>query len=235
MTGELKGKPRKSFFSGEKKQKTFVLRPWPGCREAMAGEQKFFGSFFQKRTLFPRVCCLLAGLLPGCASEPPAHIYLLATPAESVADTPQSGADVQLQPVLIPDYLDTTDILLRTGPHQVKASVAGEWGERLSAGIAHALRADLAARLPEDRVTLGPPTDATAQQILLTVDALDMWPDGHCVLIAHWRTGVHAAQGAFAHAAAAQATDESRVALLAGLVEDLAKRIARDERRDADR
>jgi hypothetical protein len=32
------GLRRKNFFSEEKKQKTFVLRPWPGCREAMAGE-----------------------------------------------------------------------------------------------------------------------------------------------------------------------------------------------------
>jgi hypothetical protein len=27
-------KARKFFFSEEKKQKTFIVRPWPGCMEA---------------------------------------------------------------------------------------------------------------------------------------------------------------------------------------------------------
>jgi hypothetical protein len=45
----VKGKARKFFFSEEKKQKTFIIRPWPGYIRAMAGERKFFGSFFQKR------------------------------------------------------------------------------------------------------------------------------------------------------------------------------------------
>jgi hypothetical protein len=41
-----------SFFSEEKKQKTFTLRPWPGCMEAMVEEQKFFASFFSKKKVF---------------------------------------------------------------------------------------------------------------------------------------------------------------------------------------
>jgi hypothetical protein len=43
---------RKFFFSEEKKQKTFNLwiRPHP---QLARKEQKFFGSFFQKRTFLP--------------------------------------------------------------------------------------------------------------------------------------------------------------------------------------
>jgi len=41
---------RKVFFFEKKKQKTFPLRPWPGCMATMAGQQKSFGSFLQKRT-----------------------------------------------------------------------------------------------------------------------------------------------------------------------------------------
>jgi hypothetical protein len=44
-------KERKVFFSEEKKQKTFIFRPWPS-RVGPLQEQKFFGSFFQKRTCF---------------------------------------------------------------------------------------------------------------------------------------------------------------------------------------
>jgi hypothetical protein len=41
---------RKVFFSEEKKQKTFIsLATWATHGDA-AGKQKFFGSFFQKRT-----------------------------------------------------------------------------------------------------------------------------------------------------------------------------------------
>jgi cytochrome c-type biogenesis protein CcmH/NrfF len=45
----------KVFFSEEKKQKTFVLWPWP-VTSIVFKKQKFFGSFFQKRTF------LLSGL-----------------------------------------------------------------------------------------------------------------------------------------------------------------------------
>jgi len=31
-------KEEKQFFFEKKNQKTFALRPWPGCMEAMAGE-----------------------------------------------------------------------------------------------------------------------------------------------------------------------------------------------------
>ena len=49
--------------------------------------------------------------------------------------------------------------------------------------------ADLAARLPSARVFLAPPTQAGAVQVAVNVDALDMWEDGHCVLVAHWSVG----------------------------------------------
>jgi hypothetical protein len=50
------GAGRKAFFSEEKKQKTFIY-------EARLKSQKFFGSFFQKRTSF-----LLQRRLGGLAS-----------------------------------------------------------------------------------------------------------------------------------------------------------------------
>ena len=174
---------------------------------------------------------LLSLLLTGCASSPPPRIYLLATQADHgeniMPDT--TAPTLQVQPILIPDYLDTTDLLLRIGPHEVHASTTGQWGERLSAGIVHALRADLAARLPRDRVTLGPPIDGAAQQILVTVDALDMWPDGRCVLIAHWHTGKRRGQGMFKNTADVNASDEVRVANLAGLIAQLAARIGESQ------
>jgi hypothetical protein len=46
---------RKNFFLEKKKQKTFIhWRTWPWTTYAI--DQKFFGSFFQKRTTFLLNC-----------------------------------------------------------------------------------------------------------------------------------------------------------------------------------
>jgi len=50
LPDEPRKKPKKAFFSEEKKQKTLI----PGARGGLRFEkQKFFGSFFQKRTFLP--------------------------------------------------------------------------------------------------------------------------------------------------------------------------------------
>ena len=116
------------------------------------------------------------------------QIYVLS----DAVDTPMDGTaavgrtELQLERVLVPDYLDTTDILSRAGEHELNASASGRWGERLSLGITHALWADLAARLPQDRVMLARPAAKSARQILVNVDAFDVRPNGHCVLAANW-------------------------------------------------
>ncbi len=117
-----------------------------------------------------------AAWLTACASGPPTRLFLLGTPASTDGPQATDGVPIPLQTVLIPDYLDTTDILARTGPHEITASPTGRWGERLSQGITHALQADLAAHMP----------GAATSQLLVTVDAFDAWTDGHCVLTAHW-------------------------------------------------
>ncbi|HWJ35372.1 MAG TPA: PqiC family protein [Steroidobacteraceae bacterium] len=152
-------------------------------------------------------------IIAGCISRPPPSLYVLSDPGDSAMDANAVVAApvLQLQPVLIPDYLDTTDIDLRVGPHELQASRTGRWGERLSTGITHALRADLAARLPVDSVVLALPAEKSARQILVTVDAFDVWADGHCVLIANWsllesqsRAVLNTGKGTFVTAAAVQ-------------------------------
>jgi uncharacterized lipoprotein YmbA len=93
---------------------------------------------------------------------------------------------VQLQRILLPDYLDTTDLVLRSGAHELKVSPTGRWGERLSIGLTDALAAALAVRLPQDAVVLDPAGEPAARRVLVDVAAFDVWPDGHCVLAASW-------------------------------------------------
>jgi len=107
-----------------------------------------------------------------------------ATPARA-GDSRGPQPRLEVRRILVPDYLDSTDILLRSGRDEVKASVTARWGERLSLGLTDAVGADLAARMPQYAIV----KDASSkpqQQLLITVTALDLWPSGRCVLAASW-------------------------------------------------
>lgn len=131
---------------------------------------------------------LLLAVIGGCSSRPPPILYSLSPAASSAADIAMTTGEpaVQLQPIVIPDYLDTSEILLRSGQNALTVSATGRWAERLSDGLNHALLAGLALRLPRDKVTAAPPTSAAALQILVTVDTFDVRSDGRCTLSASW-------------------------------------------------
>jgi uncharacterized protein len=183
----------------------------------------------------PAVIALLS-LFAGCASHPSRNIYVLNSASNSAVSTAGAAAApvLQLQRVLVPDYLDTTDIFLRVDQHELQASHTGRWGERLSVGITQALRADLADRLPKETVSVGKASDRSARQILVTVDAFDVWADGHCILKANWsletedRAVVKNGQGTFTAPVAGGATggDGAIVSSMANAVGQLADSIA---------
>jgi uncharacterized lipoprotein YmbA len=180
----------------------------------------------------------LISITAGCISHRERqHVYAL----DAALDTPgnaeaaRKGPELQLQRVLVPDYLDTTDILLRVGAHEIRESSTGRFGERLSLGITHALRADLAARLPLDAIALAQPAEKSARQILVTVDVFDVWQNGRCVLAANWsilgadrRAVLNADRGTFitAPAGGGISNDAAIVSAMADAVRQLAERIA---------
>jgi uncharacterized lipoprotein YmbA len=186
--------------------------------------------------LRPLALAAFASIAAGCLSHREyRHIYSLdgavdvPTQARAVAERPV----MQLQRVLIPDYLDTTDILLRVGAHEIHESTTGRFGERLSLGITHALRSDLGSRLPLYTITLAQSAERPAREILVNVDAFEVWPTGRCVLVADWtaldvdRRALSAAdRGTFTTAAGANAGDGAIVAAMANVVRQLADRIA---------
>lgn len=93
---------------------------------------------------------------------------------------------IELQAVTLPDYLDTSDIVLRSGQNELKISETGRWAGRLSDELNRALRADLASRLPDAQVAAAQPPIKSALQIRVTVEAFDVRPDGRFVLSAGW-------------------------------------------------
>ena len=182
------------------------------------------------------IVTLLAGAV-GCASLPPRKIYVLdiANDAAMEASAASAAPGLRLERVVVPDYLDTTDILTRAGGHELQSSQTGRWGERLSLGITHALRADLAVRLPSRIVAGTQPADKTVRQILVSVDRFDVWADGHCILTASWsllerdeRDAVLTGHGAFTTPAAGGGTpgDATVIAAMANAVSQLADGIA---------
>jgi hypothetical protein len=185
----------------------------------------------------PILLLLLICSLSACISDRPRRVYVLsdalASPAVGAAKI--VGPVLQLRRVLVPDYLDTTDIDLRVGEHELRASATARWGERLSLGITHALRADLATRLPMQTVTLEGPAGRSAWQVLVSVAAFDVWPDGRCVLVASW-TILDAQSGAVltagkstlvtGAASRGKLGDARLVAAMAATVAELAGRIA---------
>jgi uncharacterized lipoprotein YmbA len=144
------------------------------------------------RTRFwlPLLLCAAA-----CSSVPPRRIYLLTPPIDPTAPTTTTpsptGAPsapkqlLEVRRVLVPDYLDNADILMRLGRDEVKASGSGRWGERLSLGLTHAIRADLAARLPQYSIVQDG-SGNPQRQLRITITALDLWQNGRCVLSANW-------------------------------------------------
>ena len=131
---------------------------------------------------------LLMLVVAGCAGSPPAQIYVLGYP-EDPARAMIEQADrpvIRLIPVSIPDYLDTRDILIRSGQNQVTASPTGRWAERLSVGMTHALAAALSTRLPDAEIVYNQSVVPPARQILVDVEALEITPDRKCLLTASW-------------------------------------------------
>ncbi|HTV98330.1 MAG TPA: PqiC family protein [Steroidobacteraceae bacterium] len=183
----------------------------------------------------------LISIAGGCLSHREyRHIYTL----DGAVDAPaQEGTDaqrpvMQLERVLVPDYLDTTDIVLRLGTHEIHESATGRFGERLSLGVTRALRSDLALRLPRYIIALSGYDGTRARQILVNVDAFDVWPTGRCVLVADWsileadrRTVLSAGRGTFTTAAGGvNPPDGAIVAAMADAVRQLADRIASSAR-----
>jgi uncharacterized lipoprotein YmbA len=181
---------------------------------------------------------LLAALLAGCAALPERHIYVLGAttePAPGVRD--DTGRPViEVKPVLVPDHLDITDILLRTGSNELRPSDTGVWGERLSVGITQALAGALARRIPSALVVSRPPAVRPSLQILVDITALEARAGGDCVLTANWtilrrRTDggapqtVATAHGSFVTHADGPG-DAAVVAAITGTIDQLASQIA---------
>ena len=180
---------------------------------------------------------LLAIILASCGSWPNQQVYVLGSPGEPAAGVRDDAGRrvIEVKRVLVPDYLDSTDITLRTGTNELKASQTGVWGERLSIGITQALAGALTRRVPSAVVVARPPVIRPAVQVLVDVTGLQSTTGGEAVLTGRWtilrlRDGsapqtVATAQGSFV-AQGAGTGDGAVVAAITDVIDQLADRIA---------
>jgi uncharacterized lipoprotein YmbA len=172
-------------------------------------------------------------LLAGCGTFALPRVYVLGdlSPAASGVTDEAGLAHLELKTVTVPDYLDTTRILRRGASHEVIASQAGQWGERVSIGVTRALAADLARRLPsvviESREAYEPP-----RRLLVDVERFEIGEDGACTLTARWRVSVSGEKvpspshrGTFIETATSN-TDEAAAWAMTSAIDQLAGQIA---------
>ncbi|HLY58856.1 MAG TPA: PqiC family protein, partial [Stellaceae bacterium] len=126
--------------------------------------------------------------LAGCGSGSTMQTYVLGDPAPpAIGVSSEDGLPViELKPVSVPDYLDTSDILSRTGPNQMTPSATGRWGERLSVGLTRALASDLSRRLPLVVIATAETPEPT-RRILVDIERFEIAADGQCLLAGRWR------------------------------------------------
>jgi uncharacterized protein len=96
--------------------------------------------------------CLLAGLAAGCASTPPTRFYTLSVAAAPAATSSQLS--VVVGPVSVPAVVDRPEIVVTTGPNQVRLDEFNQWASPLQNSIARVVAENLVGMLGTPRVIL---------------------------------------------------------------------------------
>lgn len=181
--------------------------------------------------LLARTLHALLLLIAACAS-PRLSLFTLEAPDALAAERSLSAHSlvIEVRRVVIPDALDTQDIVVRNG-NQFDRSSTGRWASRLSMAITHYLARQLAVRRPgalvTDQTQVGTPND----RLYVNISTLDITTAGQAMLEADWtivprnpsapdrrQRGRFTAQGPVA-------TDHDVVVLLQSLLTQLADAI----------
>jgi len=108
------------------------------------------------RTDSVTLCTLVALFVVGCSSTPPSRFYTLS--AATTPAAPSSDLSVVVGPVSVPAEVDRPEIVVTTGPNQVRLEEFNRWASPLQNNIARAVAENLVALLGTPHVTLFPQT-----------------------------------------------------------------------------
>lgn len=135
---------------------------------------------------------IVSALLTTSCASPPLSLYTLEPSDAPAAMAPFShpGTVIEIRRVVIPDYLDSQDILVRNG-NRLQRSAHGRWASRLSIEITRYLTGLLAARRPDALVTDQSPVASPNDRIFITINNLDVTSAGLATLQANWTIVPH--------------------------------------------
>ena len=130
--------------------------------------------------------CIFAGLAAGCASSPVTRFYTLSAAAAPAATSSQLS--VVVGPVSVPAVVDRPQIVVSTGPNQVRLDEFNQWASPLQNSIARVVAENLVAMLGTPRVTLSPQTLSADANYLaaIEVQGFESSPGEAAVLDAVW-------------------------------------------------
>lgn len=131
---------------------------------------------------------LLCALMAGCGTTAPPRYYTLAAvpPSVGAPATAVVPARIVVGPVNLPDYLDRRPIVTRDSAYAVHLATNDYWAAPLQDMVPRILVADLAARLPADRIDSFPELSSD-YRITVDIDRFDTDASGLATLTARWR------------------------------------------------
>lgn len=204
-----------------------------------------------RRAIVRRLLTLAASLgLASCAVTDPTQYYTLGqAPARSVESTARASTErsnaagaavgIGVGPVIIPGYLDRSQIVTRRGTDHVELSMFHRWAEPLEDGIARVLAEEIGARVPTERIVMFPWWGAVAQalqyQVVIAVLRFDGRAGADVTLDTRWRIlGRDGGELAFGRSTVVEATTDSGyealVAAMTRTVRTLGQEIAAEIR-----
>jgi hypothetical protein len=130
------------------------------------------------------ICAAL--VLAGCASTPPSRFYTLSAVTETAPTA--SEISVAVGPVSVPAVVDRPEIVVTTGPNQVKLDEFNRWASPLQDHISRVVVENLVAMLGTPRVTQFPQSanvDAD-YRVAIEVQRFDSTPGEAALLDAVW-------------------------------------------------
>jgi len=102
------------------------------------------------------ILCALGALIAGCVSTPDARFFTLNATINHAAET--STLSVVVGPVSVPAAVDRPQIVVSTGPNQVRVDDFNRWAAPLQSNISRVVADNLVSILGTPRVTVFPQT-----------------------------------------------------------------------------
>jgi len=139
-----------------------------------------------RRAIFLIALFATLGVLAGCKSTPASNFYTLSAVTEPVS--PPSSAVVVVGPVSIPSTVDRPQIVVTTGPNQVRLDEFNRWAAPLQYEVARIIAEDLIVMLgtPKVTVTSHGGGDGLQYQVLVEVQRFESQPGTAATLEAAW-------------------------------------------------